>query len=82
MNKIYLFAFPAGWNSYGVVQDAEETGDTCGYALAEDGDYLCSHLSSGLSWSKHDMGLTSNWKHDIYGNRRKAPCFSYGDISR
>lgn len=27
---------------------------------------LTGHLSSGEEWFKHDMGITSDWKHDIY----------------
>ena len=66
MNKIYVFARPMGNSSYGVIRDAETTGDVIGYALAEDGECITSHLSSGVNWSKHDMGLTSDWKHDLY----------------
>lgn len=54
--KIYLFCVPGGMRS----------GDVIGYALAEDGNGLGSHLSSNEDFSKHDMGLTSNWKHDGY----------------
>ncbi len=57
--KIYLACFPAaGW----------DRGDVIGYALGEDGQELASHLSSGIEWSKHDMGLTSTWKHDHYAS--------------
>lgn len=55
--KIYLWCVSAeGWGP----------ADVIGYALAEDGTGLASHLSSCLSWAKHDMGLTSDWKHDGY----------------
>ena len=55
--KIYLFCAPAqGWGPTDVV----------GYALGEDGAGLASHLSSSEGFSRHDMGLTSDWKHDIY----------------
>jgi len=55
--KIYLFCEPAqGWNP----------GDVYGRALAEDGTGLDGHLSSNETFSKHDMGLTSIWKHEIY----------------
>ena len=40
--------------------------DCIGLALAEDGHCLGSHLSSSEMWSRHDMGLTSDWKHDGY----------------
>lgn len=40
--------------------------DVIGYALAEDGDCIAQHLSSNTAFSKHDMGLTSDWKHDNY----------------
>lgn len=59
--KIYLACFPCG--KMGVV----------GYALAENGEGLASHLSSSEEWSKHDMGLTSDWKHEHY-----AKCFPEG----
>lgn len=35
-------------------------------ALSEDGYYLAGHISSNKGWAKHDIGLTSNWKHDHY----------------
>lgn len=37
-----------------------------GSALAEDGNFLAGHLSSHEGWFRHDMGLTSDWKHDKY----------------
>lgn len=40
--------------------------DVRGGALAEDGTGLAGHLSSNLSFARHDMGLTSGWKHDLY----------------
>ena len=54
--KIYLYCVDGGMRE----------GDVIGYALGEDGHGLASHLSSDEGWSKHDMGLTSNWKHDHY----------------
>lgn len=55
--KIYMWCVPInGWGEGAVI----------GYALAEDGHGLCSHLSSNEDWSKHDMGLHSNWHHDTY----------------
>lgn len=69
MGKIYLFAIPTGSSSCGVIRDAEISGDTFGYALAEDGECIACHFSSGVNWSKHDMGLTSDWKHDTYDKK-------------
>ena len=37
-----------------------------GAALSEDGHFLAGHLSSSEGWFRHDMGLTSNWKHKEY----------------
>lgn len=54
MNKIYLWCVHQGKQVF------------MGYALAEDGTGLASHWSSDEQWSKHDMGLCSDWKHDIY----------------
>lgn len=62
--KIYLACFPVSWGRHE---------DVIGYALAEDGVGLASHLSSHEEWAKHDMGLTSDWKHDHY-----AKCYPDG----
>lgn len=35
-------------------------------ALAQDGAYLAGHLSSSRGWAKHDIGIDSDWKHEIY----------------
>lgn len=76
MDKIYIFGIYTGQSSYGVIRDAEPCGDVIGYAVdgividEEDGkeklNCIASHVSSGETFCKHDMGLTSNWKHDIY----------------
>lgn len=34
--------------------------------MTENGVVLATHLSSSIEWSKHDLGLTSDWKHHIY----------------
>ena len=51
--KIYLTCFEYGKNVLGM-------------AMGEDGHGLASHLSSNEAFSKHDMGLTSDWKHEHY----------------
>ena len=35
-------------------------------ALSEDGHFVSGHLSSSIGWAKHDIGIDSSWKHDIY----------------
>ena len=35
-------------------------------AICEDGYCLAVHVSSIEGWAKHDIGLTSDWKHEIY----------------
>jgi len=62
--KIYLTCYPYG---------SPMNNDVIGYALAEDGTGLASHLSSHVEFSKHDMGLTCNWKHEHY-----ARCYPEG----
>ncbi len=42
--------------------------DQIGYAVDEEGHTLASHYSS-YGWSKHDMGLTSTLKHEVYAQR-------------
>lgn len=41
-------------------------GDMVALAVAEDGTVLAQHVSSSPSWAQHDMGVTSDWKHDKY----------------
>jgi hypothetical protein len=36
-------------------------------AMAEDGHVLASHVSSNDSFAHHDIGHTSDWKHEHYG---------------
>lgn len=54
VTKIYLTCF------------THQLGDVVGQAVREDGVVLAGHLSSSIDWAKHDLGLTSNWKHEIY----------------
>jgi hypothetical protein len=35
-------------------------------ALCEDGHCLANHLSSNEGWARHDIGITSDWKHENY----------------
>lgn len=35
-------------------------------ALSEDGVVLAGHVSITKDFAKHDIGITSDWKHDIY----------------
>lgn len=56
---------------YVYITSTWQGGDVLAEALAEDGHGLGSHLSSNRSWAKHDMGLTSDWHHDVY--RRHCP---------
>lgn len=37
-----------------------------GIAMAEDGHVLAGHASSSHDWLQHDMGLTSERKHEAY----------------
>ncbi len=68
--RIYLTCFATGQGS-GNIKDSYGDylpvgGDVIGYALTEDGHCIGQHLSSNMFYSKHDMGLTSDWKHDNY----------------
>lgn len=56
--KIYLTCFPEG-------------NDVVGQAVREDGTVLTGHISRSIDWAKHDLGLTSTWKHEIY--QEKCP---------
>lgn len=54
MNKIYCFI--NGVNSFGF--SVVSVSDTC--------KFMSQHMSSNETWAKHDIGITSDWKHDIY----------------
>jgi hypothetical protein len=56
--KIYMWAIEYAWGRGHL--------DYLAYSLAEDGQGLCSHLSSSIGWAKHDIGFTSNTHHDLY----------------
>ena len=64
-SKIYLTCFATNTGS-GMVNGSTRGGDVIGYALAEDGICIAQHLSSNSDFSKHDMGLHSDWKHKNY----------------
>ena len=66
MNKIYVIPIPVNHTSYGVIQDAEPTGDILGMAIKDDGTFFITHYSSGINWFLHDIGITSDWHHDEY----------------
>ena len=69
MTKIYVIGYYTGNSSYGIIRDAGRDGDVHGMAFTVgDGYYniVASHLSSGKYWYEHDMGITSDWKHNTY----------------
>lgn len=53
--KIYVF-----------INSGKGTDWIVGMAMAEDGTFIASHVSSHYQWFRHDMGLTSDWKHEHY----------------
>lgn len=55
MTKIYVFC-----------NGTFNTGDLIGVAIADDGSFLASHLSSNDYYVKFDMGVGSDRKHDVY----------------
>lgn len=63
--KIYLFCLATGRGT-GAVNGSTPGGDVEGYAIAEDHQLLVGHVSSNETFSKHDLGLTSKWNHDVY----------------
>lgn len=51
-----IFVIPYASHAFGVQM----------LAITEDGDVVASHLSSNTDWGKQDMGIGTNWKHDLY----------------
>jgi len=35
-------------------------------AMADDGHVLAQHICSAVAYMAHDLGITSDWKHDAY----------------
>lgn len=56
MNKIYVF----------VIEFMPDSTDVIPVAISEDGHVLASHYCSHTGYIAHDMGITSDWKHDAY----------------
>lgn len=63
--KIYVWCFRNELGS-GAVNGSTRGGDVSGYGMAGDGKVLASHWSSSESFAKHDLGISSDWKHDKY----------------
>ncbi len=42
-------------------------------ALSEDGKGLAGHVCSHHGWAQHDMGFTSDWKHENDGTEGESP---------
>lgn len=59
--KIYVF-----------INSGRETNFIQGIAVAEDATIIARHISSSECFFKHDMGLTSDWKHDLYKEKYPA----------
>jgi hypothetical protein len=54
MNKIYCFVNGGSPYFLNVL------------ALADDGHVLAGHASSSEYWAMHDIGVNSDWKHNLY----------------
>lgn len=54
MKTVHVFAVPTN------------SGEYFGYAVCAGHGIVASHLSSSLGWVEHDMGISSDWKHDAY----------------
>lgn len=58
--KIFIFANTTN------LEVAERKRWVSACALAEDGTMLAGHVCSHRGFISHDMGITSDWKHDLY----------------
>lgn len=54
MNTIYCF------------NNGGSAGFQAAIGIAEDGNCLAQHLCSHEGFMKHDLGMTSDWKHENY----------------
>lgn len=60
MNKIFCFNNGGG------------AGFLSAIAIAEDGTCLAQHCCSHEAYMAHDLGITSNWKHEHYNEHYGA----------
>lgn len=49
-----------------IAAEQAKSGDYFGYAFIENEGLIASHFSSNEAFVRHDMGITSDWKHDRY----------------
>jgi hypothetical protein len=63
--NVYATCYPLGTGS-GAVRGSTPGGDVMGVAMCECGDVLAEHYSSSEGFARHDMGVTSDWKHEYY----------------
>lgn len=70
---ILIACFPTGGGSEHV-RGSRPGGDVLSCAMTDDGEPIAEHLSSSEGYARHDMGLTSDWKHEHYC----AAAFPYG----
>jgi len=54
MNKIFCF------------NNGGNPGCMLGMAISEDGYCIAQHVSTHEGFMKHDLGMTSDWKHENY----------------
>lgn len=54
MKKIFCFNNGGAWGMFQAV------------AIAEDGTCVAQHCCSHEAWMAHDLGMTSDWKHENY----------------
>jgi len=78
--RVYATCYPMGSGS-GRVHGSTLGGDVMGVAMCECGDVLAEHLSSSEGFSRHDMGVTSDWKHEHY-RKHCGPDFNLQWVSR
>lgn len=76
--KIFIYAIPTGGGS-GIVRGSSPGGDMMGYALAEDGEGLASHLCSSRRFASLDM--SSSYKKEIYMEHTKGQPFELVDLT-
>ena len=58
MDKVFIFAYHFGSGQ-----------DVVACAMDKERNGIANHLSSNLTWAQHDMGIGSDWKHEIYAEK-------------
>ena len=67
--EVYSVSKPERFPEIYVFVNGGEPGWYSVQALTEDGEFIAGHICSHPGYGPHDMGFSSDWKHEAYRER-------------